>query len=374
MNNKRLMKIFLQLLAINSPSKKERKVRNYVVKYLSGLADRVRKDDAGRGFGGDCGNIVAKFKGHNASAPTVLLASHMDTVTETADLKVVKRKGVIRSDGRTILGADDKAGIAIMLAIAHELKKPSTRKKLGDVEMLFTPAEEIGLYGVTHLDYGLVNSKMAYVLDSNDPIGFVTTSSPSAARIKAKVHGKTAHAGVEPEKGINAIVLASKAISKIRLGRLDKETTANIGVICGGKATNIVPKLVTAEGECRSFSKTKLDRQMRHMEKCFVEAAKKNGGRAEVEIKESFATYSISKNEPVVKAARAAARKLGIKFKTVRSGGGSDANVLNQQGIKSVVVGSGFKRPHTEHEEIAVRDLELGARYVLEIIKQACAP
>jgi tripeptide aminopeptidase len=298
----------------------------------------------------------------------------MDTVTENANLKVVKKKGVIRSDCTTILGADDKAGIAIMLAIAHELKKRSARKGLGDIEMLFTPAEEIGLYGVTHLDYSLVNARMAYVLDSNDPIGFITTSSPSAANIKAKVHGRTAHAGVEPEKGTNAILLASKAISKMRLGRLDKETTANIGTISGGKATNIVPELVTAEGECRSFSEKKLERQMKHMEKCFVEAARKSNGRAEVEIRKSFTTYNIGENEPVVRAAQAAAKKLRIRFKTVKSGGGSDANVLNQQGITSVVVGLGFKSPHTEHEEIAVKDLELGARYVLETIRQACTP
>ncbi len=286
---------------------------------------------------------------------------------------MIEKKGIIKTDGTTILGADDKAGIAIMLTIAHELKKPSVRKKLGDVEMLFTPAEEIGLYGVTHLDYSLVTGKMAYVLDSNDPVGHITTSSPSAAKVKAKVHGRTAHAGVEPEKGVNAIVLASNAISKMRLGRLDKETTANIGVISGGRATNIVPELVTAEGECRSFSKAKLDGQVKHMEKCFIDEAKKDGGKAEVEIKKSFVRYDLSENEPVVKAAGNAAEKLKIKFKPVRSGGGSDANVLNQQGISSVVVGLGFKSPHTEHEEIAIKDLELGARYVFSILEEACS-
>lgn len=373
MGNKRLTGIFLELLAINSPSKKERKVRNYIVKHLRPLADKLRRDDAGKGFGGNCGNVVALFRGGNRGAPTVVLVAHMDTVTETGKLKIVNKKGVIRSDGTTILGADDKAGIAVMLELAHKLGKPSLRKTLGDVEMLFSPAEEIGLFGVTHLDYSLITGKIAYVLDSSDPVGFVTNSSPSSARIKVRVHGKTAHAGVEPEKGINAIVLASKAIARMRLGRLDDETTANIGVVSGGKATNIVPELATAEGECRSFSEAKLDRQIRHMEKCFVNAAKKGGGKVEVEVKKAFVTYNIDEKEPIMRAAKSAAGQLGIKYKAVRSGGGSDANVLNRQGITSVVLGLGYKAPHTEKERIPINRLETAARYVLWILRENSA-
>jgi tripeptide aminopeptidase len=370
-NPKTLEKVFLNLLTINSPSKKERMVHNYICKYLNGIADKVKTDNAGKGFGGDCGNIVAKFKGGKASAPTVILLAHMDTVTETSGLKIVKKNGVIKSDGTTILGADDKAGIAVMLGLAQELKKPAVRKNLGNVELVFTPAEEIGLYGVTHLDFSLVNGTMAYVLDSNEPVGHITTSSPSAVNITAKIHGKAAHAGAEPEKGVNAISIASKAISKMRLGRLDKETTANIGIINGGKATNIVPDLVTAEGESRSFSKVKLEKQIKHMEKCFVSFAKDGGGSAEVTIRHSFETYCIPDKHPLVATAMRAAKQLGVKFITSRSGGGSDANVLNRQGIPAVVVGLGYKGPHTEHEELAVKDLKLSARYIMAILEES---
>jgi len=370
-NVRTLEKVFLELLAINSPSKKEKKVHNYIVKYLNGIADKIKTDDAGRGYGGNCGNVVAKFKGGKADAPTIILLSHMDTVTETANLKIVKKNGIIKSDGTTILGADDKAGIALMLALSHELKKPAVRKNLGDVELVFTPAEEIGLFGVTHLDFSLINGTMAYVLDSNEPVGYITTSSPSAANITAKIHGKAAHAGAEPEKGINAISIASKAISKMRLGRLDAETTANIGVINGGKATNIVPDLVTAEGESRSFSKEKLQRQIKHMEKCFVDAAKKGGGTAEVAVRDSFVTYAINENEQVVATAKRAAKRVNIQFKATRSGGGSDANVLNRNSIPAVVVGLGYKGPHTEHEEISIKDIALSARYIMAILEEA---
>lgn len=369
-NKKILEKTFLELLAINSPSKKEKKVHGYILKYLAGIADKIKTDDAGRGFGGDCGNIVAKFKGGNSFAPMIILLSHMDTVTDTANLKIVKKNGIIKSDGTTILGADDKAGVAIMLALAHELNKPAVRRNLGDVELVFTPAEEIGLFGVTHLDFSLISGTMAYVLDSNEPVGHITTSSPSAANITAKIHGKAAHAGAEPEKGINAISIASKAISKMRLGRLDHETTANIGIINGGKATNIVPDLVTAEGESRSFSKQKLEKQIQHMEKCFVDAAKSAGGRADVAIRHSFETYLISDKEPVLTVAKNAAKRIGVKFKATRSGGGSDANVLNRNGISSVVVGLGYKGPHTGHEEISVKDLALGAKYMMAILEE----
>jgi tripeptide aminopeptidase len=293
----------------------------------------------------------------------------MDTVVSNSGLQIVFDGKILKSDGRTILGADDKAGVAAMCELARELS--GDKIPHGPIEFLFSVAEEPGLLGLKHLDFSLLKGKTAFVLDSHAAVGSVVTSAPSAVRMTATVHGKAAHAGVEPEKGINSIAIASAAIAKMRLGRIDDETTANIGIINGGTATNIVPEKTVVKGEARSFSEKELARQVAHMEAQFALSATKFGGRTEVESEHDFTTFAVASEDPMVQLALDAARKIGRKTSIQKSGGGSDANVLNEHGIRSVILGMGYKGPHTEKEAIPVTSLFAATEWILEIVRQS---
>jgi len=291
----------------------------------------------------------------------------MDTVEPTAGIRIGRRGTVVRSTGPTILGADDKAGIAALIEAARSLAR--RRRHFSTIEFVFTVAEEIGLLGAKHLDYGLVESRLALVLDSNARVGSLVTSAPSSEAIEVRIRGRKAHAGIEPEKGVNAIAVAAEAIARIKQGRLDEETTANIGVIQGGTATNIVPDEVLVRGESRSFSEKKLGRQITHMKQCFVKAARAAGARTHIETKQWFTTYQIPRTHRLVRATARAARAVGRRARILRSGGGSDASVFNEHGITCIVLGLGFVRPHTHEESMDLLELEAAARWLLEIVE-----
>ncbi len=275
----------------------------------------------------------------------------------------------IKTDGKTILGADDKAGVAVMCELARVLSKNSFPH--GPIELLFSVAEEPGLLGLKHLDFSMLKGKAALVLDSNNHVGSVVTAAPSAIHITARVRGKAAHAGIEPEKGVNSISIASAAIAGMKIGRIGQRTTANIGIINGGKATNIVPEETVVKGEARSFSEKKLAQQIAHMKEQFLKHAKIQGGKVKIETAREFTTFSVPEKDPVVRLALAAARKLRRKTAVLESCGGSDANVLNEKGIRSVILGLGYKNPHTERESIPVNSLYAAADWVLEIVRQS---
>jgi len=369
MNRQRLLKTFRDLLMIDSPSREEGKVSKYVANILRECGFSFRRDKGGHAFGGKCGNLVARLPATDNSLPALMFVSHMDTVVSNSGLQIVFDGKTLKSDGKTILGADDKAGVAVICELARELS--DSRIPHGPIELLFSVAEEPGLLGLKHLDFSLLNGETAFVLDSHTPVGSVVTSAPSAVRITATVFGKAAHAGVEPEKGINSIAIASAAVAKMRLGRIDDETTANIGIINGGTATNIVPEKTIVKGEARSFSERKLARQVAHMETQFTRCAKERGGRAEVKTDHDFTTFAIPPEEPMVQLALAAARKTRRKTSIQKSGGGSDANVLNEHGVRSVILGMGYKSPHTEKEAIPVASLYAAAEWILEIVRQS---
>ena len=256
-----------------------------------------------------------------------------------------------------------------MCELARELaKKPFHHCP---VELLFSVAEEPGLLGLKNLDFSMLDGKLAFVLDSHTHVGSIVTGAPSAVRLTATVRGKTAHAGVEPEKGVNSIALASAAIASMRIGRIDQETTANIGIINGGKATNIVPEETVVKGEARSFSQKKLDRQVAHMKEQFLKHAQSRGGKVKLETTREFTTFAIDRDERIVRLAVAAARRTGRRTSVLKSCGGSDANVLNEKGIPSVILGMGYKNPHTERESIPVTSLYAAAEWAIEIVRQA---
>ena len=371
MNRKRLLSTFMDLLKIESPSGREGKVSRYVGSILRECGFSIKKDKAGQGFGGRCGNMVGRVPPRDVSVPALLFVSHMDTVVPNRDLKIVFDGKTVKTDGKTILGADDKAGVAIMCELARELSEK--RLSHGPIELLFSVAEEPGLLGLKNLDFSMLTGRFAFVLDSHTHIGSIVTAAPSAVRITATVRGKSAHAGVDPEKGVNSIAIASAAIASMRIGKIDEETTANIGIINGGTATNIVPEETVVKGEARSFSEKKLERQVSHMRQQFVRSARSRGGKVIVETSREFTAFGVAREEPIVRLAASAARRIGRRTSVLKSCGGSDANVLSEKGIRAVVLGLGFKNPHTERESIPVANLYAAAEWVVEIVRQSPA-
>jgi tripeptide aminopeptidase len=372
-NKKRLAETFKFLVEIDSVSKEEGVIANEIKKILESMGAETFVDNAGDKIGGNTGNLIAKFKG-NTQAPPLLLNAHMDTVEPGRGVSAVLENGTFTSDGTTILGADDKSAIAILLETLNILKENDL--PCGPLELVFTVCEEIGLQGAKHLDLSAVAATYGFALDATDTEGIVTRA-PSANHIEFTIHGKDAHAGAAPEKGINAISLASKAIAKLELGRIDQETTCNIGIIEGGIATNIVPNLVKVKGEVRSHDEEKLDKITNKIVSSFnevIENYKKvspNDGlpRVEINIKKDFPRTHIPDDHPVIKLATRAAENLGREMKTKTTGGGADANIFFEKGIFTGVLGTGMRDMHTVRESVKLEDMVRTAELLLEIIR-----
>ena len=365
-NKERLINSFLNFVAIDSKSKNERNFGMHIIDELNKIGLETEVDTCGQDYGSNFGNIIARLKG-NRAGETVLFSCHLDTVTPGVGIKPVIEDGVIYSDGTTILGADDKAGIA---AIIEALKVIQENNLLhADIEVVFTILEENGLYGSKCLDYKSLNSKVAYILDEND-VGRIIVQGPAHDNIQVRIHGKSAHAGVAPEEGISAIVTAAKAISKMKLLRIDEETTANIGSIHGGSETNIVTAEVLLTGEARSLDDVKLTSQTNHMIECFEEAAKETGALIEVEKIRTYSAFNIDPDDLIVKKVEQAFAKIGLDCTICRTGGGSDTNVYNEKGLKAITLGIGEMKPHTLDEHIKTQNLVKVAQLVIAIIEE----
>ena len=365
------MNYFLSLVKIDSESKEELYMATKLKEDLIALGAQVSFDNANEKTGGNCGNLYAYFPGKIDKEP-LLFCAHMDTVVPGKEIKPKIENGIITSDGTTILGADDKSGIAEFIEAVRELKEQNIAH--APIEALFTISEEIGLLGAKYLDYSLIKSKIGYALDSHK-VGNITIGAPSQNSMKYVVIGKEAHAGAEPENGVNAIKIAAEAIAKMPLGRIDEETTANIGIISGGKATNIVPNQVVMHGEARSHSQDKLKKVTTQMSEILEETAAKYKlgdfqAKVEIEVREEYQAFHLNENENVVQLAKRAAEKIGLEFETSVGGGGSDANIFNRHGLKIAVAGTGMNRVHTVQEFILTKDLENGKNWVKSIIKE----
>jgi tripeptide aminopeptidase len=328
----RITEYIMDLIRIDSLSRKEKEVGLRLKKDVEELGAECFFDDAGEKVNGNTGNLMVKIRGNKPSALPLLLSAHMDTVGPGEGIKPRIEDGVIKSDGTTILGSDDKSGLAIIVEVIRTLKEKDLPH--GDIEIAFTICEEIGLLGAKHINMSNFRSKFGIVLDSSSPSHLVIKC-PSAERLEFKVYGLEAHAGVCPERGINAIKVASDAISRMKLGRIDSETTANIGVVRGGNATNVIPNCVYVEGEARSHSEEKLRSQIEHMRKCFHEAVfhyeldldgKIYKARVEEKIQRSYDRMDVSTESKVVKFINKAVKNLGYDIKLHTSGGGCDAN------------------------------------------------
>ena len=371
-NRERLAETFKFLVQIDSVSKEEGVIANEIKKMLESMGAETFVDNAGDKIGGNSGNLIAKFRG-NTQAPPLLLNAHMDTVEPGRGITAVLDNGTFTSDGTTILGADDKSAIAILLETLNILKENDLQ--YGPLELVFTVCEEIGLQGAKHLDLSAVTATYGFALDATDTEGIVTRA-PSANHLEFTIHGKDAHAGAAPEKGINAISLASKAVAKLELGRIDQETTCNIGIIEGGIATNIVPNLVKVKGEVRSHDEEKLNKITSDIVSSFediVENYQRENAddelpRVEINIKKDFPRTHIPDDHPVIKLATRAAENLGRKMKTKTTGGG-DANIFFEKGIFTGVLGTGMRDMHTVRESVKLDDMVRTTELLLEIIR-----
>jgi len=372
-NGERLSETFKWLVSIDSVSKEEGVLCRVLEKKLKLLGADVFIDDAAEKTGSDCGNLIAKFKG-NTDAPTMMLNAHMDTVEPGRGIIPVCRDGVFRSSGDTILGADDKSAIAILLEALTVVRENELSH--GPIDLVLTVCEEVGLLGAKHLDYGLIDASFGFALDATDTAGIVTRA-PAANHIQIEIHGKDAHAGAAPEQGINAICLAANALSQLKIGRIDRETTCNIGVIQGGYATNIVPNLVTLKGEVRSHDKKKLDDVTDTIRSGFEKAVAAYQPRSEEDglpsltfkVEPDFPSTNIPEDHPVVALAEKAARNLGREMRRKITGGGADANIFFAKGIVTGVLGTGMTDMHTVREAVRLEDLIKTTELILEIIR-----
>ena len=374
-NPERLKNLLIELIKIDSLSRKEYDVAMRLKREMEDLGAQVSIDDAGEKVGGNVGNLIAHFTGTAPEAMPILLSAHMDTVVPGEGIVPILDGDILRTDGRTVLGGDDKSGVAIICEVLRVIRENGF--PCSDVDVVFTICEEAGLIGAKCLDVNRLRARTGLVLDS-DSVGFLFTKAPAANRMEFRIHGLEAHAGVCPEKGVNAIKVAADGIAQMSLGRIDHETTANIGVIEGGMAVNIVPNSVILKGEARSHSQEKLEHQTEQMLRCLQDAAARHtlevGGAqftatVEAKIERDYDRMDVSDRAPIVQLVRAAAKNLRVDVKTLATGGGCDANVLNQKGLEVANLSTGMREIHTVKEWLDLKDLNLSAQMVLEVVR-----
>ncbi len=375
-NKQRLCDEFMRQASIDSPSFKESEIANYLEKRFKKLGATVEFDDAGDKIGSNSGNMIARICGEKEGEP-LLLSVHMDTVTPADNVKPILENGIFTSAGDTILGGDDKSGIVEIieaLEVLQEQKIPYV-----DLEIVITICEEQGLLGAKQLDYSKLKSKRAIALDTTG-VDIVINRAPSANHFKIDISGHEAHAGICPEQGISAIQIASRAISKIPLGRIDAETTANIGTIHGGLASNIIPKSISLRGEVRSHNLDKLRQQTELIISTIEEevqnstitvADKTLQATMSLELNEDFPSMQVADDAPILKIIHEAGKALNRPQSVRAAGGGSDANIFNGNGIETVIVATGMANVHTIKEQIAVDDMVKVSELVVEIIRRA---
>lgn len=360
-NKKRLVNTFKKLVKLDSLSLKEGKVVMFLEKELDKLGSKHYQ--AGRPKDGEAGNLIVEVPG---KGPTMLLNAHLDTVSPGEHIRLIEKKGCLYSNGKTVLGADNKAGVAALLEILRVLKE--RKIKHPNLLVIFTVAEEMGLRGARALPKKLLSADFGIALDGGD-IDEIIYKAPSQNNFTATIYGKAAHAGIHPEKGINAITVASHAIARMKQGRIDRETTANIGVIKGGQATNIIPDRVELKGEARSHSLKKLGKQIKHMENILRRASARFGAGLDIKIEEVYHSFEVNPSARILKLAVGSLKKAGVQPVVKQTGGGSDANIFNAVGIPTIIMGVGADRVHTTEERIMVKDLVKGTEIVFNLIK-----
>ena len=388
-NQERLARTFVQLCEIDSPSRKEKKVSDYLIKIFHDLeVASIVKDNSSEQTGADCDNLIIFIPGNKPNQETIFFACHMDTVEPGCGVEVLRNGNIFTSRGDTVLGSDDKSGIAALIELTRILKEKKTDH--GPIELLFTTCEEIGLLGAKALDRTKLAASYGYALDSTG-IDRIITGAPAANKLKIEVHGIAAHAGLHPEQGISALCLTASAIADLRLGRLDEDSTANFGLIHGGVATNIIPDHITIEGEVRSHSLQKLAVHTEEIKRTFQQVIecwplspslasaalehpcpspltpdKQNENETpvltpapsvEINVQLEYPAMRLEPNDPVLARVKQAGMNLGRNLEFQIAGGGSDANILNSFGLPTAIIATGMDKVHTTDECLDLQDL-----------------
>jgi tripeptide aminopeptidase len=362
-NEQRLVATFKYLVKIDSLSYKETAIMNFLEEELKSLG--LKPYPAGRPVGGTACNLAVDLPGRG---PRLILNAHVDTVAPGNNIKPIQRGTKIYSNGTTVLGADDKTGVAVILEILRMIKEKQLVHP--NLRIIFTVAEEVGLCGAKAVPAKLLKADYAITLDHGE-VDAIVNQAPAQDSFTAVIIGKAAHAGIHPEKGINAIKAAGAAIAAMKIGRLDYETTANIGLISGGRATNIVPDHVEIKGEARSHNPAKLKKQIEHMKQVLTKTCAKHGAKTKINVQRMYNAFHVKATEPIARLALAAVRKQDLKPKLIPTGGGSDANIFNAVGVPTINMGVGMHRVHTTSEYADVKEMVKGAEVVLNIIKAA---
>jgi tripeptide aminopeptidase len=365
------LELFTELAALPSPPGEERAVADAVAAYLRDLALDVEEDGAGPEVGSTIGNLFCRVEPHgsNGRGVPLFLCAHLDTVPAEGPIEPVVEEDVVRNAGGTILGADNKAAVAVMLEAVRRVVAEG-RPHAG-IELVFTPKEEVGLLGAGAFDHTRLRASVGYVFDQAAPIGEIVLGAPTATALLARYHGRSAHAGMYPEEGRSAIAAAARAIADLRLGRIDEETTANVGRIDGGTARNIVPEWCTVTAEARSHDERKLADVVQEMLDAFAFAASVEECEVETEVETSYRGYRFRRDDQAVSLAAQALSRAGYQPSFALSGGGADANVFNQRGLPCVNLANGMAQIHTPDEHIAVDDLEGMVEVTLALVDLA---
>lgn len=392
-NPERLARTFVELCEIDSPSRHEKTVSDHIKTTFQNLgANAIIEDDSAPKTGADCGNLIVRFAGNNSSSKTLLFACHMDTVEPGRGVEVEQNGDTFTSRGNTVLGGDDKSGIAALIELMRILQENQVSH--GPIELLFTTCEEIGLLGAKAFDCNQLQARYGYALDSTG-IDKVIIGAPAANKLKIDVHGIAAHAGLHPEQGISALCLTASAIADLRLGRLDEESTANFGLIHGGVATNIIPDHITIEGEVRSHSLQKLTEHTEEIKRTFQQVIEcwplppslapaalghpcpsphqpspvptmsehadstdlAPAPSVSIEVHPEYPAMRLTMEDPVLVRVQQAGQKLGRELVFEIAGGGSDANIFNSAGLPTAIIATGMDKVHTTDERLSLRDL-----------------
>ncbi|MFW5906278.1 MAG: M20/M25/M40 family metallo-hydrolase [Desulfobia sp.] len=362
LNSQRLTRTFVDLCQINSASRHEQELASHLCSCFQKLgASEIVEDDSAPATGSNTGNLIVRFDGNDIDTDAVFFNCHLDVVSPCHNVRVKERDGLFTSSGNTVLGADDKAGISIILEAIQVLQE--NNHSYCPFELVLTTCEEIGLLGAKAFKADMIKAACGYSLDSTGTDNIVT-GAPASHTIDVDIHGRSAHAGLHPENGINAIQLAGQALSQMPLGRLDPESTANIGMINGGQATNIIPDFVNMQGEIRSHSRELLDQHLAAYRRIFqglLAQYPDNSGDGVPSVSfrhpEQYPLMNLAETLPVIQRVERSAGKLGRKVDKIRAGGGSDANFFNYHGIPTAILGVGMDHVHSTAEQIRLSDM-----------------
>lgn len=365
-----LLQLFLDAVRVDAQSLRERPMADFVRRTLAGFPVEIREDETAPLFGGECGNLLCIPRGFDPSRPAIALLAHMDTPRTTVGVQPIVTDDRIRTDGSMALGVDNRAGTSALLAV---LRNRSAAGPPGNFLVVFTVGEELGLYGSKYVDLSPYNVRMCFVFDCSKRPGTFIQAAVGCSMYTAAFTGISAHAAVAPEKGVNAIQIACRAVSRIPMGRLSPTMTSNVGMIAGGTATNVVSDRCTVTGEVREFDPGLIRSHLEQLEKTFRAAAAESGGGVDFVATEDFAPFRLRPDEKVFTTLVEALTSLGLTPHPIDYLGGSDANMLNAKGVPAVNLGIGAQNPHGNDEFILVEDLRMTERIAHELIARSAS-